>query len=162
MTSDENHFFRQVIANRIWRDMMGRGLVEPVDDLRDSNPPTNAELLEALAIDLRDHDYDLKHLIRRIASSYVYGLSSLPTERNIVDSRNYSRFLRERLRAAQVPGPRLAGRSAARFGVVDHRRSGRLCRHAGRLECTAVVVTPHRLAVPRRVRTTGSESGSAL
>jgi hypothetical protein len=99
LTSDENHFFRQVIANRIWRDMMGRGLVEPVDDLRDSNPPTNAELLEALAIDLRDHDYDLKHLIRRIASSYVYSLSSLPTERNIVDSRNYSRFLRERLRA---------------------------------------------------------------
>lgn len=99
ITSDDNAFFRQVIANRIWRDMMGRGLVEPVDDIRGSNPPSNPELLEALAIDLRDHDYDLKHLIRRIASSYVYGLSSLPSERNESDTRNYSRFYRERLRA---------------------------------------------------------------
>ncbi len=99
ITSDDNPFFRQVIANRIWKDMMSRGLVEPVDDLRASNPPTNPELLEALAVDLRDHDYDLKHLIRRIANSYVYGLSSLPSDTNVVDSRNYSRFYRERLRA---------------------------------------------------------------
>lgn len=99
ITSDDNQFFRQVIANRIWRDMMGRGLVEPVDDIRASNPPSNPELLEALALDLRDHDYNLKHLIRRIASSHVYGLSSLPSDRNRSDTRNYSRFLRERLRA---------------------------------------------------------------
>ena len=99
VTSADNTFFRQVAANRVWRDMMGRGLVEPVDDLRASNPPSNPELLEALAVDLRDHGYDLKHLIRRIASSHVYGLSSLPGERNSADSRNYSRFLRERLRA---------------------------------------------------------------
>lgn len=99
MTSAENPFFRQVIANRIWRDMMGRGIVEPVDDLRASNPPSNPELLEALALDLRDSGYDLKHLIRRIANSYVYGLSSLPSATNTVDTRNYSRFLRERLRA---------------------------------------------------------------
>ena len=79
--------------------MMGRGLVEPVDDLRASNPPSNAELLEALAVDLRDHGYDLKHLIRTIASSYVYGLSSVPNDRNSVDTRNYSRFYRDRLRA---------------------------------------------------------------
>ena len=99
MTSKDNVFFRQVIANRIWMDMMGRGLVEPVDDLRASNPPSNPELLEALAVDLRDHDYNLKHLIKRIASSYVYGLSSLPNDRNVADTRNYSRFYRERLRA---------------------------------------------------------------
>ena len=99
ITSDENPFFRQVMANRVWRDMMGRGLVEPVDDLRASNPPSNPELLEALAVDFRDHGYDLKHLIRRIASSYVYGLSSLPGDRNKSDTRNYSRFYRERMRA---------------------------------------------------------------
>ena len=87
------------MANRVWRDMMGRGLVEPVDDLRASNPPSNPELLEALAVDFRDHGYDLKHLIRRIASSYVYGLSSLPGDRNKSDTRNYSRFYRERMRA---------------------------------------------------------------
>lgn len=99
ITADDNPLFRQVIANRIWKDMMSRGLVEPVDDLRASNPATNPELLEALAVDLRDHDYDLKHLIRRIANSYVYGLSSLPSDTNVVDGRNYSRFYRERLRA---------------------------------------------------------------
>lgn len=99
VTSDNNPFFRQVIANRVWFDMMGRGLVEPVDDLRASNPPSNPELLEALAVDLQDHDYDLKHLIRTIASSYVYGLSSVPNDRNSVDTRNYSRFYRDRLRA---------------------------------------------------------------
>ena len=99
ITSDENQLFRQVIANRIWKDMMSRGLVEPVDDLRASNPATNPELLEALAVDLRDNSYDLKHLIRRIANSYVYGLSSLPSDTNVVDGRNYSRFYRERLRA---------------------------------------------------------------
>jgi hypothetical protein len=87
------------MANRVWRDMMGRGLVEPVDDLRASNPPSNPELLEALAVDFRDHGYDLKHLIRRIASSYVYGLSSLPSDRNKSDTHNYSRFYRERMRA---------------------------------------------------------------
>ena len=99
ITSDENPFFRQTIANRIWMDMMSRGLVEPVDDLRLSNPASNQELLEAIALDLRDHKYDMKHLIRQIASSYVYGLSSLPSDRNVADTRNYSRYYRERLRA---------------------------------------------------------------
>ncbi len=99
ITSKDNPLFRQVIANRIWKDMMSRGLVEPVDDLRASNPPTNPELLEALAVDLRDNGYNLKHLIRRIANSYVYGLGSLPSDTNVVDGRNYSRFYRERLRA---------------------------------------------------------------
>lgn len=99
MTSDDNPYFAQVIANRVWADLMGRGIVEPVDDLRATNPPTNAPLLEALADDFRKSGYDLKALIRRIMNSYVYGLSSLPTERNTVDTRNYSRYYRQRLRA---------------------------------------------------------------
>lgn len=99
ITSDENHFFAEVMANRIWADMMGRGIVEPVDDLRGTNPPTNAALLAALAEDFREHDYDIKHLIRSIATSHVYGLSSLPGERNVADTRNYSRYYRKRLRA---------------------------------------------------------------
>ncbi|MGH7127017.1 MAG: DUF1549 and DUF1553 domain-containing protein [Planctomycetaceae bacterium] len=99
ITSDENPYFAQVAVNRVWAGLMGRGLVEPVDDLRATNPPSNAPLLEALAADFREHDYDLKHLIRRITTSYVYGLSSLPTERNVVDTRNYSRHYRKRLRA---------------------------------------------------------------
>lgn len=99
MRSPENKYFAQVAVNRVWADMMGRGLVEPVDDLRDTNPPSNPALLDALADDFRQGGFDLKHLIRSIATSYVYQLSSLPNERNVADTRNYSRHYRQRLRA---------------------------------------------------------------
>jgi hypothetical protein len=98
ITSDSNPYFARVIVNRVWADLMGRGLVEPVDDLRATNPPTNGPLLEALANDFRAARYDLKHLIRTICSSYVYGLGSLPNERNVADRQNYSRHYRTRLR----------------------------------------------------------------
>ncbi|MBC8116029.1 MAG: DUF1553 domain-containing protein, partial [Candidatus Saccharimonas sp.] len=99
ITSPENPFFVQVIANRVWADLMGRGLVDPIDDLRATNPPSNAPLLKALGDDFRAQGHDMKKLIRRIATSYVYGLSSLPNERNAVDQRNFSRHYRQRLRA---------------------------------------------------------------
>jgi len=86
------------MVNRIWADLMGRGLVEPVDDLRATNPPTNGPLLDSLAADFRAARDDLKHLIRTICTSYVYGLSSIPTERNVADRQNYSRHYRTRLR----------------------------------------------------------------
>ncbi|HUG89768.1 MAG TPA: DUF1553 domain-containing protein, partial [Planctomycetaceae bacterium] len=99
ITSAENPFFARGMGNRVWADLMGRGLVEPVDDLRATNPPSNPELLDALAADFRESGYDVKKLIRRIATSHVYGLSSLPNERNVVDTRYHSRHYRERLRA---------------------------------------------------------------
>ena len=99
MTSDENDYFVRVIVNRVWADLMGRGLVEPVDDLRATNPPTNGQLLAALGEDFRQHGYDLKQLIRTIATSYVYGLDSLAHEGNVADTQNYSRSYRQRLRA---------------------------------------------------------------
>ncbi len=99
MVADEEGYFAQVAANRIWAAIMGRGLVDPVDDLRATNPPTNAPLLEALAGELRRVEYDQKKLIRTIMASYVYQLSSLPGERNSADTRNYSRHYRQRLRA---------------------------------------------------------------
>jgi len=99
MTSSENDYFAEVIVNRIWADLMGRGLVEPVDDLRATNPPSNGPLLKALASHLREQQFDLKKLIATITKSYVYGLSTVPTERNVSDTRNYSRFYRQRLRA---------------------------------------------------------------
>ena len=98
ITSRDNPFFAQVMVNRVWTDLMERGLVEPVDDLRSSNPPSNGPLLEALAADFRDNGYDLKKLLRRITTSHVYGLSSIPNDRNISDTRNYSRHYRQRLR----------------------------------------------------------------
>lgn len=99
MTSPENPYFAQVMVNRVWADLMGRGLVEPVDDLRATNPPSNAALLDELAKDFEEQGYDLKKLIRRITTSYVYGLSSSPNERNVTDTRYYSRYYRQRLRA---------------------------------------------------------------
>lgn len=99
ITADSNPYFAKTIANRIWADLMGRGLTEPVDDLRGTNPPTNPELLEALAQSMRDRRYDMKAMIRLIANSYVYGLSSVPNERNAADHQNFSRHYRKRLRA---------------------------------------------------------------
>lgn len=99
VTSKENDYFAQVMVNRVWADLMGRGIVEPVDDLRATNPPSNAPLLEALADDFRRHEFDIKELIKTITSSYVYSLSSAPSERNVADTRNYSRSYRQRLRA---------------------------------------------------------------
>jgi hypothetical protein len=87
------------MVNRVWADLMGRGIVDPVDDLRATNPPSNPELLEALAQNFRTNRYDLKKLIRTITTSYAYQLSTTPNESNAADLRNYSRHYRQRLRA---------------------------------------------------------------
>lgn len=97
--SPQNHFFGEVSANRIWADLMGRGIVEPIDDFRESNPPSNGPLVKALGQHFRDQKFDQKKFIKSIVSSYVYSLSSLPNETNVGDNRNYSRFYRQRLRA---------------------------------------------------------------
>ncbi len=99
IASEENEYFARVQVNRVWADLMGRGIVEPVDDLRATNPPSNAELLDALANDFVKNDFDQKHLIRIICNSYVYSLSSKPNDKNISDRINYSRHFRHRMRA---------------------------------------------------------------
>jgi len=99
MTSKENDYFAKVQVNRVWAALMGRGLVDPVDDIRSTNPPTNPELLDALAKHFQASDYDLKNLLKLIALSNVYSLSSAPTETNVADRLNYSRHYRHRLRA---------------------------------------------------------------
>jgi hypothetical protein len=99
VTADDNPYFARVIVNRVWGDLMGRGLVEPVDDLRATNPPSNGPLLDALAAEFRRQKYDLKQLLRTILTSEVYGLNSVPNARNVADTRNYSRHYRQRLRA---------------------------------------------------------------
>src|SRR4051812_39575751 len=99
VTSQDNPYFAKVIVNRVWADLMGRGIVDPVDDLRATNPPANGPLLDALAADFRKNGCDLKKLIRTISTSYVYGLATTPNDRNVGDARNYSRHYRQRLRA---------------------------------------------------------------
>jgi hypothetical protein len=78
---------------------MGRGVVEPVDDMRVTNPPSNPELLDALAKDIRDHKFDQKHLIRTIMVSTAYQLSSEPQPGNINDQQNYARAYPRRMLA---------------------------------------------------------------
>ncbi|HEY4311745.1 MAG TPA: DUF1549 and DUF1553 domain-containing protein [Pirellulales bacterium] len=99
MLGDGKVYFSRVAVNRVWAELMGRGLVDPVDDLRATNPPSNPALLDALAEEFRRSNYDLKDLLRLITRSYVYALSSAPVERNVADTRNFSRHYRQRLEA---------------------------------------------------------------
>ncbi len=99
MSGSENPFFAKALVNRIWSDFLGRGIVDPVDDFRVSNPPTNEALLNWLAEDFVTHGYDLKHLMRTIVSSRTYQLSSQANESNLADTRNFSRSLKRRMSA---------------------------------------------------------------
>jgi hypothetical protein len=95
----DNLLFARNIVNRYWGYLMGRGLVEPIDDQRATNPPTNPELLDALAKDFVAHGYDLKHLIRTICNSRVYQLSSQPTKQNQGDTAFYTHYYIKRMPA---------------------------------------------------------------
>lgn len=99
MLSPENPYFARAIVNRIWGEYFGRGIVDPVDDFRSSNLPSNEPLLDWLARDFVAHQFDLKHLMRTIMESRIYQLSSLPNDSNLTDTKNYSRSLRRRLPA---------------------------------------------------------------
>ncbi len=99
MTSTDNDYFARVHVNRTWGILMGRGLVEPVDDLRTTNPATNPTLLSALADEFQASGYDFKRLLKTITLSQVYRHSSEPTASNVADRLNYSRHYRRRLRA---------------------------------------------------------------
>jgi hypothetical protein len=99
LTSRGNHWFAHNIANRTWAHFMGRGLVEPVDDVRSTNPPTNPELLDALADNLIAARFDFRTLIRTITASRVYQLSSKPNTTNERDEQNYSRMPLKRIDA---------------------------------------------------------------
>jgi hypothetical protein len=99
LTSPENPFFARNIVNRIWRNFMGRGLVEPVDDLRDTNPATNDALLNALVKDFVAHNYDVNYLIRTIMQSAIYQTSSAPLKENADDDKYGSHYVIKRLPA---------------------------------------------------------------
>jgi hypothetical protein len=96
ITSPQNPWFSRAIANRIWKHYLGRGIVEPVDDFRVTNPPSNPGLLDALASELVRNKYDLKKLVRVILNSRTYQLSSASNRSNEVDITNYSRFYLKR------------------------------------------------------------------
>jgi Protein of unknown function (DUF1553)/Protein of unknown function (DUF1549) len=99
MVAPENPFFARAVANRYWAHFFGRGLVDPLDDMRVTNPPSNPELLDALAKDLTDHKYSLKQLIRTLVTSRTYQLSSAPNEFNKHDKQNFARCYPRRMSA---------------------------------------------------------------
>jgi WD40 repeat protein len=99
LTATNNPFFARAAVNRVWATFFGRGLVEPVDDFRVSNPCVNDPLLDALAADFATHGYRLKHLVRTLLASRLYQLSSTPNDSNLADTKNFSRAYRRRLPA---------------------------------------------------------------
>ena len=90
LTAKENPYFAKAIVNRLWKQMLGRGLVEPVDDFRATNPATHPALLNRLAEDFVAHDYDVRHTLRMIVMSNTYRRSSNSTEQNREDDAFYS------------------------------------------------------------------------
>ena len=99
MTDKQNPFFATALVNRYWKHFFGRGLVDPEDDMRVTNPASNPELLQTLARDFADHQFDLKHLVRTICNSQVYQLSAEPNRWNTDDKQNFSRYYPQRLDA---------------------------------------------------------------
>ncbi|MEO2009451.1 MAG: DUF1549 domain-containing protein [Pirellulaceae bacterium] len=99
MTAVDNPFFARTMANRMWAHFHGRGIIHPIDDARSTNPPTNPDLLDALAKDFSENGYDVKRLIRVICASYSYGLEAAPNDRNRGDHQTFARFYPRRLSA---------------------------------------------------------------
>jgi hypothetical protein len=99
LTSPQNPYFARNVANIIWNHFLGRGIIEPVDDVRISNPASNPELLDALAARLVSYHYDFKSLIRDICASRTYQLSTAPNDTNAQDDRNFSKAPIRRIRA---------------------------------------------------------------
>lgn len=99
LTSADNRLFSRAIVNRVWANFMGAGLVENVDDLRDTNPPSNEALFDALTDYLVEHEFDLKPLMRVILASATYQRSSEPLPENAEETRFYARYYPRRLMA---------------------------------------------------------------
>ncbi len=98
----DNPFFARAQVNRVWYHLTGRGLVDPNDDFRASNPPVNGPLLDALTADFVAHRFDLRHLVRTILTSRTYQLSAVPNETNRDDETNFSHALVRGLQAEQL------------------------------------------------------------
>ena len=102
LTSQDNPFFAKSVANRIWYHLNGKGIVDPVDDFRDSNPSCNDELLDALGKDFASSKFDVKKLVRTIMNSRTYQLSAQPNDFNKDDAKYFSHAVTKLLTAEQL------------------------------------------------------------
>ena len=99
LTSPKNPFFARGIVNRTWSYFFHRGIIDPVDDIRSTNPPINPALLDALTADFIEHKFDMRHLMKRIASSQTYQRTSIENESNKFDEQNFSHSIPRRVPA---------------------------------------------------------------
>lgn len=118
LASADNPYFARAFANRLWRTLMGRGLVEPVDDLRDANPGTHPELLALLGEQFRANDFDIHYLVRAVTLSETYQRSSRPLDGNIADAELYSHM------AVKVMPPYVLGDSIQQFMKIGDPPAG--------------------------------------
>jgi Protein of unknown function (DUF1549)/Protein of unknown function (DUF1553) len=102
VAAPDNPFFARAQCNRVWRELLGRGIVDPDDDFRASNPPVNEPLLDALAKDFAANRFDLRGLVRIIMQSRTYQLSAVPNETNRDDETNFSHAIVRPLQAEQL------------------------------------------------------------
>lgn len=102
LTATDNPFFAKSVVNRVWFHVMGKGIVDPVDDFRESNPSANDELLVALAADFANNKYDLRRLVTTIMKSRTYQLSALPNDTNRDDTKYFSKAVTKLLTAEQL------------------------------------------------------------
>ena len=160
MTAPTNPFFARAVANRYWAHFFSRGLVDPLDDMRVTNPPSNPELLDALADDLVENHYSLKHLVKMIVKSRTYQLSSTPNEFNQHDKQNYARYYPRRMarkccstRSIRWPTARRRSMGCRRIASL---RSGRSCCRTSRSRRTSWTCSAGRSGSAR-----ASASGSA-
>lgn len=128
VTRPDNPFFARVQANRVWAHLFGRGIVDPPDDFRASNPPVNGPLLEALTADFVANRFDLRRLVRTIMTSRTYQLSSIPNETNADDETNFSRAVVRPLQAEQLADAlaQVTGAAVRYNGHPEGTRAGQL------------------------------------
>ena len=149
VASAENKMFVRAQVNRIWFHLMGRGIVDPVDDFSSNNLPSHPELLDALCADFVKTKFDVQHLVRTIMNSRTYQLSSTPNESNADDEANFSHVVPHRLLAEQIldAASQLTGSNLKFDGLPDGTRAAQL---------------PGVGALQRRDRAPGSEDSFLL
>ena len=132
MTAPNNPWFAKAIVNRMWNHFLGRGFIEPIDDIRPTNPVVAPEVLDALSADFVAHDYDLKYLIRQICATQVYQLAASPAKKSDPDNKFWARFrlkpmtpeeLMDSLVTATNMGPVLERVAGARLDQVKYAMS---------------------------------------
>lgn len=102
MTAKDNPYLARATVNRLWSHLFGKGIIDPVDDIRSSNPPSNPELLDALTHDFVEHKFDVRHILRTMLNSRTYQLAARINRFNEDDKQNFSHYLPRRLSAEQL------------------------------------------------------------